>query len=194
MQEEPFDWVRGRVWIGSFDQCFYCRQPAWCGDHAIPWSYLSNGTSGKWDRGIFVWACRDCNARLSSLFFDTLAERCAYVNNAIRHKNERLLRLPQWKPRDLRELGPNLRSLIQRYLKSKSVAVRRVVWQNSSDFFNEWNRMFNRVTECQPTNCHLHRFLMPPWERIRMQSPSAGWVLACRKESVNPTEPTALIA
>jgi hypothetical protein len=159
-------WVPHHFRFGSWSTCFYCGTEPTDRDHAIPFSMLSlenrNGKCGA-SVGITTPSCHECNSILSDLFFETLHDRCEYVNKRIRRRYSKLLHMETWQDWELNEIKGKLRSYVMCKQAERNVAVDRSSWQFKEQFTKLFEQSFDQAKSEYPDNKHLIEFMRPRW-------------------------------
>ena len=125
-------------WNDDYEQpCYYCGMPATEIDHVVPQALLASIESIEdreftneflAHRRLTVPCCRECNARLSDSYQETLTERKAYVKQKLRMKYAKLLTMPDWTDAELAGLGPTLRLSVQHALAARRLVRQRLAW------------------------------------------------------------------
>lgn len=107
------------------NRCEYCGDPADSKDHLYPRAWTGARAGALEGRGPWVWACRDCNNRLSDIGLYTVDERTAWVKAALRKKHAKLLALGWPDGHDFDELGPGLKQYrVRRCIKYANITSR----------------------------------------------------------------------
>lgn len=154
--ERFVNWVPDRFVFGEVGTCFYCGSEGDSLDHCIPIIFLSHRRSAF---GIRVWACRDCNHRLSNAYYPTLAERCAAIRKKLTKKLQRTASAPQWTEKELSTMGHGLKSDIRAFEMRRRVAVARLAWQDGWAFQRIWGEGYEAAVRLYPENRALHGFM-----------------------------------
>lgn len=91
--------------------CYYCGESSAGEDHVIPHSLLHKQGTGRqgWEIDTLP-ACRECNGLLSSLVFDTLAERKEHLSHKLRKRYAKEVKHTPWTESELAELGEGMRA------------------------------------------------------------------------------------
>lgn len=118
------DTCRYRAWAASLDDdvvvtpCTYCGSPADTIDHVPPRSVRSFilATPDLATKFPFleVDVCRECNTAIGARALWTVPERKAFVKEWLHRRYARVLRLPDWTPTEVEELGDRLRGELER--------------------------------------------------------------------------------
>jgi hypothetical protein len=117
------------------EPCHYCGLPADCIDHVVPLVVvralmeLPDGTARLRARVLTVPACRQCNGIAGGSYFDTLAERAAYVKQRLRKKLASDLDCKDFTVDELDEFEPGLRGYVMNAMRRKIVAEQRLSWE-----------------------------------------------------------------
>lgn len=110
-------WGAYRLWPHGGDGCAYCNVYADTYDHVPPLSVVhALGLEHFSAVGVKLWlvpACRECNSLLSSCGAQTVTERRLVARAKLRKKYAHYLRIGEWLPHELDELGPGLRQMIE---------------------------------------------------------------------------------
>ena len=113
------------------DLCFYCGLLATTIDHVIPRSLITRLDPAEAHDARYRWvvpACSECNSLLSDRIFDRLATRRVAAHEAIRRRYAKLLASPDWAPTELEDLGPTLRSHVERCQRLRELIRARLRW------------------------------------------------------------------
>lgn len=116
--------------------CEYCGDPADSKDHLYPSTWTGRRPGAMEGGGPWVWACRDCNVRLSDVGLHTVEERTAYVKDKLRVKHAKLLKLGWPDTGDFDELGPGLK---QRRI-SRGLRYAQVTSRLAHPYRADWER------------------------------------------------------
>ena len=123
-------WISGRLDDGTIPACVYCGMPAESIDHIPPQSvrpYLR-------DQGITRWpfieadSCRECNCALGARALWTIRERKEWIKGHLRRKYRAVLATPDWADGELKELGPNLSTVVLQGHVIKYAVKKRLEW------------------------------------------------------------------
>lgn len=101
------------------EHCIYCGDYYQCRDHVIPVSY--NQVYRDYKHGATVYCCNECNSLLSNKAYFTIQDRASYLLEAYRKKRWKEITFPEWRINEVKELGYNLRTMVERSLKLKSL-------------------------------------------------------------------------
>lgn len=117
------------------EACTYCGECATTRDHVIPVSYntvekrLSRfGT----DLGGTVPCCHECNSLLGNRFYHTVKDRRDYIHKTLSMRYQKLLKGAVWSPKELAEVGPELRSNILAAERAREVVRDRLRFSSSA--------------------------------------------------------------
>jgi hypothetical protein len=131
--------ARRRALSGSYsllpesgDGCHYCGIPADTYDHVPSLSKVhALGLECFEKEGVRLWivpACRECNSILSADNCDTVGERKKLIKKKLASRYSRYLKSAKWTPKELDELGYNLRQAIEQGADIKEWVRRRIDW------------------------------------------------------------------
>lgn len=115
--------------------CHYCGMLATCTDHVVPvvvvatLSALEDGDRRLKGRILTVPACHECNSLAAAHYFDTLAERVAYVKGRLRKRLRRDLECADFTLDELEEFSPALRGHVLEAMRRKEFARQRIAWE-----------------------------------------------------------------
>lgn len=120
-------WRSGKV----SDPCYYCGCPSTSIDHVPPQNsrreiFLQNLQS-KYPFSE-VRSCRECNSLLGARGLWTLPSRKKFIRRTLRLRYKKLLKMPDWEPEQLDELGETLRSQVQAGIIMKKILLARLRW------------------------------------------------------------------
>lgn len=112
--------------------CTYCGMTANTKDHLLP--VTMTGEAAR--RFVAtVPACVECNSAISDRVGPSIIERRKEAHRHIRKANRRLLEAAKlWTPKELAELGPNLRRRIEASLAKRELVEMRLEWPIDSDY------------------------------------------------------------
>jgi hypothetical protein len=105
--------------------CLYCGQWADTRDHLVPTAVADRQVRHSVPA---VPACHECNCLLSDRFLPDVKARRLFIAQRLAARYQKLLRIPEWAPADLAELGPKLRRHIQSDLAKKRHTLLRIAW------------------------------------------------------------------
>lgn len=105
--------------------CVYCGQIADTKDHLLPVTWTGEAVR---KHVVVVPACRECNSLISDRYAPAVNERRKLAHTAIRTKYRKILKMPDWKRREIAEMGPTIRSVIERGMHDKKVLTTRINW------------------------------------------------------------------
>lgn len=101
--------------------CTYCGWPATDVEHVVPRClHLPTYT---------VPACRECNGFAGGMFFSSFKEKQAYIRIKIAKKYVHILKMPDWEPDELAEIGYTLASSIRSDLAEKREVQLRLAFE-----------------------------------------------------------------
>lgn len=162
-------WVPNHFRFGSWSNCFYCGTQPTDRDHVIPFSMLSlEKRDGRCAAsvGMTTPSCHECNVMLSDLFFETIHDRCEYVNKRIRRRYSKLLHMETWQEWELDSIKGKLRSYVICKQAERNVAVDRASWQFKEEFTKLFEQAFDHAKSEYPDNKHLIDFMRPRWMEV----------------------------
>ena len=162
-------WVPNHFRFGSWSSCFYCGTQPTDRDHVIPFSMLSvekrdGGCAAS--VGMTTPSCHECNVMLSDLFFETIHDRCEYVNKRIRRRYSKLLHMETWQEWELDSIKGKLRSYVICKQAERNVAVDRASWQFKEEFTKLFEQAFDQAKSEYPNNKDLIEFMRPRWMAV----------------------------
>lgn len=105
--------------------CVYCGMPGFTKDHLLP--VTATGEAQRKFVAV-VPACGECNYGLGDRCGHRVTERREEAHRLIRKKHAKVLNTPPWSPKALAELGPNLRTHIERSISQREVVLERLAW------------------------------------------------------------------
>lgn len=100
--------------------CVYCGELASSLEHFPPASYSAHG--------YLLPCCRQCNSMAGTAYPLNFKLRATYVNERLRSRYARELRVPEWANNELRPLRYNLKTGIKAWQKMQRIARERVAW------------------------------------------------------------------
>lgn len=111
--------------------CTYCGDPAGTRDHLMP-----RGRTGETLRKLIavVPACGNCNSRIGDAYAVSVTDRRAVAHASILRAYKRLLAVPDKTPGDLRDLGPQLRSVALNNNLKRAWVRGRLAWPLDPDY------------------------------------------------------------
>ncbi len=110
------------------DACVYCGETATDRDHVIPVS--SKASSRHYDCET-VPSCRQCNNWLGARYLITVEDRTAYIAGRLAAALAKL-KMVDWTPEEIDELGPRLKSKIKRGLAKRRRLISRLAFAQGS--------------------------------------------------------------
>jgi hypothetical protein len=159
-------WMPQNFRFGSWSNCFYCGTQPTDKDHVIPFSMCSNeirkGASGDYP-GPTTPSCHECNILLASSYFETLHDRCEYVNKRIRRRYSKMLHMEAWQPWELDHIKGKLRHYVISKQEERSIAVQRASWQFKSEFTKLFEDSYEEAKSNYPDNNNFMVFMRPRW-------------------------------
>lgn len=162
-------WMPQHFRFGSWSACFYCGTQPTDKDHVIPFSMCSSeirkGASGDYP-GPTTPSCHECNMLLASFYFDTLHDRCEYVNKRIRRKYSKFLHMETWQKWELDEIKGKLRGYVICKQAERNVAVDRASWQFKEEFTKLFEQAFDQAKSEHPDNKQFIEFMRPRWMEV----------------------------
>lgn len=69
--------------FGDPRYCTYCGDPAESQDHIVPVIMTTTRRKANRSYGPWCWACRDCNTKVSTRYFDTFKARCEWQRDRL---------------------------------------------------------------------------------------------------------------
>lgn len=109
--------------------CEYCGLPADTVDHVKPVAYTNAIEHlAKISNTKLVYCCRECNSIAGSRVFQSLAAKRAYIQQRLRQKYKKYLKMPNWSEDELSEMGSEMRRYIEQGQAMKGIVARRVRW------------------------------------------------------------------
>ncbi len=162
-------WVPQNFRFGSWSNCFYCGTQPTDRDHVIPFSMISpekRGGKCRGSTGMTTPSCHECNLMLSNLFFETMHDRCEYVNKRIRRRYSKLLHMEKWQDWELDSIKGKLRSYVICKQSERNMAVDRASWQFKEKFTKLFEQSFDECKSEHPENKHLVDFMRPRWMEV----------------------------
>ena len=164
--EEIASWMPRLFNFGTWSACFYCGVQPTDRDHVIPFS-MQRGSERKesdyFSCGPLVPACHECNLLLSASFFDTLQDRCDYVNKRIRRRYSKLIHMEAWADWELSEIKGKLRGHVIQRQEERKIAVNRVSWQFTHEFTSCFESAYEAAKIEFPDNPKFLTFMRPRW-------------------------------
>ena len=120
---------------GDLEPCYYCGLVADSVDHVIPLHLLAKVEDAAdlesltARRRLTVPACQECNHLLGGRYFDTLAERTAYLKGRLRARYRKQLGTPDWTARELMDLSEHLRNYVLAGIITRDTVRQRLSWE-----------------------------------------------------------------
>lgn len=118
------------------EDCIYCGAYADTRDHFIPWSYNHVGKRknvfGKdtIERDNIYPSCKECNCIAGNKIFNTLEDKREYIQECLENKYRKILEMPDWTEKEIKELGYNLRNTIRIKVLAKQWIINRIAYPN----------------------------------------------------------------
>jgi hypothetical protein len=112
--------------------CTYCGMPGFTKDHLLPVT-----VTGEAQRKFVavVPACKECNSAIGDRVGHRVTERRDEARRHIRKKYRKALEAgKRWTSSELAELGPNLRTAVERLLRQDEVVRQRLAWPHDPDY------------------------------------------------------------
>lgn len=146
--------------LGSWEHCLYCGQLPNCQDHVIPFSSYSMKKRNKAGSasGVKVKACMECNALLSSKYFDNIIDRIEDVKFCIFKKNKKVLKMKPWEDSQIKELKHTLKSKVLAVETKRRNAKQRIDWITSPDGIEYLEKVKFQIKDQFHSQHFLHRF------------------------------------
>ncbi len=159
------EWLPDGFRFGSWLTCFYCGTSPTERDHVVPYSMLSaeRRRGGAHSVGATVPTCHECNMVLSSFYFDTLSDRCDYLNKRLRRRYSKMLHMEAWQPWEIDELKGALRGHVHSKQEERSIAIKRVSWQFTPEFTKMHEDAHKQAVDEFPSNKRFIEFMKPKW-------------------------------
>ncbi len=141
-----------RLYAGYYESmfkdkiCFYCGEPATSVDHSVPVAFYRTlyDICRPMGKKPLVPACRECNSIAGAKLFTTLGQKRRYVQDRIRHKYRKILKLPIWESTEVDDLGHELQSCVLNGVGLKTKTIRRLIWPHQSGGLREAVEYFYR--------------------------------------------------
>lgn len=111
--------------------CVYCGVIAGTKDHLLPRTWTGEAVRRH---VLVVPACGECNSYISDRYAPSITERRKLAHKAIIHRKRRILNIPDWSDDEMAELGPTLRSTIQKGIHDKRLTQARLNWPEDPDY------------------------------------------------------------
>lgn len=113
----------------DFPTCIYCGEPPEQREHVLPksqtWKFQGNYLS------FIVPSCTECNYIAGAKLFRTFGDKTKYIHNHLRKKYRKELNTT-WSQSELDDLGPSLRSDVERSIRIKKCVEKRLKWRLES--------------------------------------------------------------
>lgn len=101
-------------------ECFYCGELATEDEHVVP-RWLAYPT---W----VVRSCRECNGLAGGEPFVSALEKAEWIKGRRAERYSHLLKMPDWSPDELEEIGHTLRKSIIAHMAAKDVVKSQLSW------------------------------------------------------------------
>lgn len=111
--------------------CVYCGISAETRDHLLPRTWTGESVRRN---VLTVPACRQCNTAINDRYAPSITARRKLSHDYIARKNARLLRMPEWSPDEVAELGDSLRSTVERGVFNRRLTRARLAWPEDDDY------------------------------------------------------------
>lgn len=113
------------------NSCAYCGERAVCLDHVIPRAFLSPAKRTGKEPGFRVPSCKQCNSILGDRIFKNLVERKAFIHDRLEVKLEKWAYCEEWTEKEMKKLGPGLRSKIDVAMARRRIALDRISYSST---------------------------------------------------------------
>src|SRR3990167_913416 len=100
--------------------CVYCNEDATELEHVIPASYFGFRSQDK-EKQWIVPSCQPCNRLAGSSVFFSIPEKAAHILKKYKIKYKKILGLPYWSEKELKELSYILRSSVKGAIFAKAI-------------------------------------------------------------------------
>lgn len=132
LQELHLRWFRAQKIAYPAYVCVYCGMPGYTKDHLLPVT-LTGEAVRKFVA--VVPACHECNSAIGNRCGHRISERREEAHLRIRKKHRKTLEAgKRWTKSELAELGPNLRSMVERSLEQRAVLLERLAWPHDPGY------------------------------------------------------------
>lgn len=118
---------------------------------------------GAQSHGVKTPACSTCNGLVSNSFFDTLHDRCEFINKRLRRKFSKFLHMESWQSWELKSLDQGLKAYVIDKQNERQQAVKRVGWQFTKEFVNLFDQAHKEAVQQFPDNPQFQNFMKPKW-------------------------------
>lgn len=111
--------------------CVYCGETGNTVDHLLP-----RGFTGEADRlrVPVVPACGECNSTLGDVYMPDVMERREYVQDKYRVKYKKYKKVVYWGESDLKEFGPQLRTVLRKQMAEHTRLISRLSWPKNPTY------------------------------------------------------------
>jgi|TARA_R100001463_G_scaffold5148_1_gene18003 NMD protein affecting ribosome stability and mRNA decay len=106
--------------------CHYCGVSADTVDHVPPLSCYEDAKIYSNIDFVKIPCCRECNSLAGNKFHLNIFERNEFLFNRYKKRYKKLLNMPTWDKKDLKELGSSLRKKIKNDLNRKNIIEERI--------------------------------------------------------------------
>lgn len=118
--------------FGSPILCTYCGDPPADRDHVIPVAFQRTHARQRFEaNGPLTWACKSCNSRLHSQWFDSFDARCRWVRDRLNIKAKAV----EWSNDEINRLGHSLQSYVRNDRAQRIWQRNRADWYESRDYW-----------------------------------------------------------
>lgn len=111
--------------------CVYCGLSAYTRDHLLPRSWTGESVRRN---VLTVPACGECNSSINDRYVPSITARRRLAQECIAKKGKKLLGMRQWTPDEIAELGPTLRSFVEKGLFDRNKLLARLAWPEDPDY------------------------------------------------------------
>lgn len=132
LQELHLRWFRAQKIAYPAYVCVYCGMPGYTKDHLLPVTFTGDAAR----RFVAVVpACTECNSGIGDRCGHRITERREEAHRHIRKKHRKKLELgKKWTKAELAELGPNLRTAVEKSLLQHEVLLARLAWPHDPGY------------------------------------------------------------
>lgn len=111
--------------------CVYCGETGNTVDHLLP-----RGFTGEADRlrVPVVPACNECNSTLCDIYMPDVMERREYVQDKYNIKYRKYKKVIHWGESDLKQFGPQLRTVLRKQMKESQRLIDRLSWPKNPTY------------------------------------------------------------
>lgn len=104
--------------------CHYCGEAGNHREHTVPASFSQN--TRHFETSGIVIACPECNMLLSNRIFSSMYERAQYLIERLTRRHRSTLNIPEWSPRELARLSPNMRACVEAGIRDRETLMARL--------------------------------------------------------------------